>query len=64
MAGVLCNECAVPGMEQNLNNYHHHSVLGKGLGGFKHNFLFLGRLCFWCNVDFIMIMIDSIIAFL
>ena len=29
-------------MGQNLNNYRHHSVLVKGLGGFKHNFLFLG----------------------
>ena len=42
MTGVLRDECAVLGMGQNLNNYCHHSVLGKGLGGFKHNFLFLG----------------------
>ena len=51
MAGVLCDECAVPGMEKTLNNYHHHSVLGKGLEVFKHNFLFLGRL--WVGYYFV-----------
>lgn len=42
MTGVLRDERAVPGMEQTLSNYRRHSVLGKGLGGLKHNFLFLG----------------------
>ena len=39
MAGIVCTECAVPGTEQTLNNYHHRSTLWKGLD----NMLFLGR---------------------
>lgn len=57
MAGVLCDECAVPGMEKTLNSYHHRSLLGKGLEGFKHNFLFLGRLWVGYYFDAILILL-------
>lgn len=39
MAGIVCTECAVPGTEQTLHNYRHHSTLWKGLD----NMLCLGR---------------------